>query len=78
LQVVIARTFFDEHLNLNDVYARRCTFDGCVLELWRGRRPCDVQQCKFDYCLLVGDGWPPSMLAEAKWHDERNKRHGRP
>lgn len=62
---MVAVRVLDEHVDLTGCKVERCMFDGCVLELWRGRAdgPSSIRHTNFVDCKFIGDGWPKDLVS---------------
>jgi hypothetical protein len=67
--------FIDDHLDLRDVRAIGCSFDGCILFAY-GANPARLESCVFSDCLLTGDGWPEAI--QTACNDALKKKRPRP
>ncbi len=63
LRSVCKKTFYDEHVDITGCRIEDCVFDGCVVERWKLPLPMGTVSIrnKFEYCMLVGNGRPPTI-----------------
>lgn len=58
IPVVVARTFFDDIVDLGGAVWVCCIFSGCIVRATKKEPPADMQGCLFDQCKYEGDYWP--------------------
>ncbi len=59
---MVAVRVIDEHVDLTGCKVERCSFDGCVLECWRGHDTV-ITWTQFKCCKYIGDGWPEGLVS---------------
>lgn len=61
MRTLLRQTFIDEHIDLTGCDVDQCEFNGCVLEVWKGK-PTRLADSRFHDCQIQGDGWPQELI----------------